>query len=71
MCVCTPNATELRNSFFLCVCVCVCISGFFQEGEREEKMTNRYSSDTAHEKSQKQRAKVRDEGNQREIGRKY
>ena len=55
----------------LSVCVCVCISGFFQEGEREEKMTNRYSSDTAHEKSQKQRAKVRDEGNQREIGRKY
>jgi len=56
VCVCTPNATELRSSFFLCVY----ISGFFQErGKKKLRIDTAYA---AHEKSQKRRAKVKDEG---------
>jgi hypothetical protein len=40
-------------------------------GRREGRKNDESIQLSAHEKSQKQRAKVRDEGNQREIGRKY
>ena len=55
----------------LSVCVCVCVYIRVLPGRREGRKNDESIQLTAHEKSQKQRAKVRDEGNQREIGRKY
>ena len=55
----------------LSVCVCVCVYIRVLPGRREGRKNDESIQLSAHEKSQKQRAKVRDEGNQREIGRKY